>query len=151
MTSSEQGGFVNFPSENLMPQEEMLEIKKRKSSLIIGIPKESLQQENRVALAPVAVNLLVENGHRVLIESEAGKSAHFSDSEYSESGGEIVNQSEEVFKADIILKVAPLSENEIGFLKERQIVISSLHLAGQNEKYFKSLMTKKVTAISFEK
>lgn len=137
-------------SEHLMPKEEMLEIKMKKSSLTIGIPKEDIRFENRVCLVPDAVHVLVLNGHRVLIENEAGQAANFSNKDYSEAGGEIVYSSEAVFKADIIIKVAPLSKTERSYLRAKQIVMSSLHLAGQELNYFNDLIKKKVTAIAFE-
>lgn len=137
-------------SEHLMPKEEMLEIKMKKSSLTIGIPKEDIRFENRVCLVPDAVHVLVLNGNRVLIENEAGQAANFSNKDYSEAGGEIVYSSEAVFKADIIIKVAPLSKTERSYLRAKQIVMSSLHLAGQELNYFNDLIKKKVTAIAFE-
>lgn len=145
-----QEGFLKFSSEGLMPQEEILEINKQQTSLSIGIPKEVLNNENRVALVPEAVSLLVANGHNVYIENEAGVAAHFENSEYAESGGKIVYSNEEVFKSDIILKVAPLSSAEIGLLKTRQTIISALNIANRNKDYFKELSQKKVTAIGFE-
>ncbi len=137
-------------SGKLLPQEEMLEVKKRKNFLTFGIPKETSFQESRVALAPEAVYLLVSNGHKVVLESGAGKEAYFPDSEYSESGAEIVFSSQEVFKADIILKVAPLNDHELKLVKPGQIIFSTVGLAMQNEAYFKTLASKKVTAIAFE-
>jgi len=146
-----KSGFIKFSnSEKLMPQEEMLEISKKKSNLTIGVPKETSYQERRVALVPSAVGVLVENGHQVFIESEAGKAANFPDNEYSEEGGLIVYTPEEVFKADIILKVAPPSINEICSFKPKQTIISALHLTAQNKIYFKNLIEKRITAISFE-
>ncbi|HNW98197.1 MAG TPA: alanine dehydrogenase [Bacteroidales bacterium] len=135
---------------NLMPQEEMLEIKKHKKSITIGVPKETSFQENRVALAPVAVGLLTQNGHQVMIETNAGISAHFTDNDFSEQGGKIVYSPEEVFKADLILKVAPPSEAEIEMLKPRQTLISAVHISIQNKNYFKKLIAKKITALGYE-
>lgn len=137
-------------SEQLLPQEEMLEVTKKKSSLSIGVPKETSYQENRVGLAPQMVGLLVENGHEVFVESDAGKAAHFDNNEYSEAGAQIVDTVEEIFKCDIILKVAPPSIEEINLSKPRQTIFSALHLTGQSIEYFKALSKKKITAISFE-
>jgi alanine dehydrogenase len=134
----------------LMPQEEMLEVKKQKKNVSIGVPKETSFQENRVALVPEAVGLLVQNGHQVFIESDAGKAAHFPDNEFSEQGGQIVYTAEEVFKADIVLKVTPPSINEIEMMKNRQTLISALHLPIQDQNYFKRLISKKITALSYE-
>lgn len=134
----------------LMPQAEMLEVKRQKKNVSIGVPRETSFQENRVALVPEAVGLLVQNGHQVLIETNAGKAANFPDNEYSEHGGQIVYTAEEVFKADIILKVGPPSETEIDLLKNRQTLISAVHFTIQNQNYFKKLIAKKITALSFE-
>lgn len=134
----------------LLPQEEMLEVRKRRSSLTIGIPRETTYQENRVALAPEAVAVLVNNGHKVMIESKAGENAYFPDEDYAEAGGELIHSHEEVFKAHIILKVAPLTDKELTFVKPGQMVFSTLALPMQKESYFKSLMNKKVTAAAFE-
>ncbi len=133
-----------------LPQEEMLEVKKRKNNLVLGIPRETAFQENRVALAPEAVSLLVNNGHRVLVESTAGENAYFPDNEYSEAGGEIVYSPEEVFKANIILKVSPLTDQEMGYLKTGQVIFSALAMPMQKDGYFKALSSKKATAIAFE-
>ena len=133
-----------------MPKEEILDFNVRKSSLTIGIPGETSFQECRVPLAPQAVGLLVANGHRILIQKGAGNSAKFTDEEYSEVGAEIVYSAEEVYKADIILKVAPMSMKELDMLNARQTIITSLHLPGQSRKYFEKLMAKKMTAIAFE-
>jgi alanine dehydrogenase len=137
-------------SSQLLPQEETLEIPRQKSSLTIGVPKEISFQENRVSLVPDAVGLLVANGHNLIIQSGAGKAAFFEDKEYSEVGAQIVYTAEEVFKSDIVLKVAPPSLDEIDMMKKRQTIISALHFTIQNDQYFKKLMAKKMNAIAFE-
>ncbi len=134
----------------LMPQEEMLEVGRKKSKLFIGIPKEISFQENRVSLVPDAVALLVNSGHHVVVESNAGKMANFQDHDYSEAGAEIVYTAEEVYKASIILKVAPPSPEEIEMLQKNQTLISALQLTVQPEDFLKKLISKKITAIAFE-
>ncbi|HMC00292.1 MAG TPA: hypothetical protein VKN14_04545, partial [Flavobacteriaceae bacterium] len=86
-----------FTKQQLLPQEEKLEILKRKGELFIGIPKETDYQEKRVCLTPDAVSALVSNGHRVLLEKGAGEGANFNDKDYSEAGAEITNDSAKVF------------------------------------------------------
>lgn len=137
-------------SEFLRPQEEMLEIGRQKSKLTIGVPKEISSQENRVVLVPDGVGLLTKHGHQVVIEAGAGISAHFTDHEYSEAGGQIVYSPDEVYKSDLILKVAPVTTTEWEFLKPRQTLISALQIGVQKEEYFRSLIQKKVTALAFE-
>ena len=150
MERGEKDYVLFSKSGQFLPQEEMLEVRKRKNHLVLGIPRETAFQENRVSLAPEAVSLLVQNGHKVLIESKAGENAFFPDNEYSEAGGEIVYSPEEVFKANIILKVSPLSDREISFLKPGQVIFSALAMPMQKESYFKDLSSKKVTAVAFE-
>lgn len=143
--------FVMFGrSGQLMAQEEKLEVKKKKNEMVFGIPRETAFQENRVALAPEAVMVLVQNGHKVLVETKAGENAYFSDVEYSEAGAEIVYSAEEVYKAQIIVKISPLVLSEIQYLRPGQVIFSALTLPLQNEQYFKALMHKKVSAVAFE-
>jgi alanine dehydrogenase len=84
--------------EFLMPQPEMLELATKKQALFIGIPKERAFQEHRVPLVPGAVALLVSNGHKVYIETNAGVSSSFTDKEYSDSGAKICYDVKEVYK-----------------------------------------------------
>ena len=139
----------NIPISVLLPQEEMLEVGTRKNSLYIGIPKEISFQETRVALVPDAVSVLVNNGHRVVVETNAGKASNFSDTDYSEAGAEIARSAEEVYKADIILKVAPPSPKEIEMMKPKQILLSTLQLSMQSDTFVKALMNKRITAIAY--
>ena len=99
--------------ESLLPQEEMLEIGNSKKQLSIGLPKETSYQESRISLIPDAVKILSELGHRIIIQRGAGTAARFADMEYAEAGALLVESPAEVFKADIILKVAPVSSAEI--------------------------------------
>lgn len=135
---------------SLLPQEEMLAIGRKKGKLMIGIPKETTYQENRVALNPEAVQLLAGNGHQIVVESGAGKQASYEDVDYSEAGAEIVQGREEVFKANIILKVAPPSEEEIGLMPGNQTLISALQLTLHPKKTLVTLMNKKITAIAWD-
>ncbi|RLD69451.1 MAG: alanine dehydrogenase, partial [Bacteroidetes bacterium] len=117
--------FLRFSQKGqLMPQEEMLETGFEKDKLVIGIPKETSQNENRIALVPEAVHLLVENGHRVLLEEYAGAAAHFTNEQYAEAGAEIVATHDEVFTADYLIKIGPLTEDEIDKLNNNKVVFS---------------------------
>jgi alanine dehydrogenase len=135
---------------SLLPMEEMLEIRRKKGSLFIGIPKEVLFQEHRVALVPEAISLLVANGHRVRIETKCGEASNFSDREYSEAGAEICHAREDVFKCDIILKVAPPTEEEVDMMSGGQTLISALQLSVQPKVILQKLMQKKITAIAWD-
>lgn len=143
-------GFLSFSSSELMPQEEVLEVKTSKSELNIGIPKETLMQEKRVGLTPDSVQLLVNNGHKVIIEKGAGSGANYSDEDYENAGGEITYSKEKVFQSDIILKIEPPTLEEISLMKHRQTLISALQLKTQKKEYFERLMEKRITALSFE-
>lgn len=133
-----------------MPQEEMLEVAKSQQELFIGVPAECTLQENRVALIPEAVARLVNNGHRVIIETGAGKGAHYEDRDFSEAGAKIAYSTKEVYEADIILKVDPPSLEEIDLMKPKQCLISALQLSVHPENYLKQLMKKQVTAIAVD-
>jgi len=141
---------ISLSGTKLMPMEEKLAVKNRHNKLTIGIPREEERNENRVALTPLTVELLVNNGHEVIVQSNAGKAANFLDNNFSESGAFIVDNKEEVFKSDILLKVAPPTDAEIGLLKRNQIVISSLNIATQNPEYFRKLLHKKLTCLAYE-
>ena len=135
---------------SLLPQEEMLAIGRKKGKLVIGIPKETTYQENRVALNPEAVQFLTSNGHRILVETNAGISSRYADHDYSEAGAEIAYDSAEVFKANIIIKVAPPSDSEIELMPGNQTLISALQLTLHPKKTLTSLMQKKITAIAWD-
>jgi alanine dehydrogenase len=134
----------------LYPQESPLLLKKSKGSLYIGLPKEISLQENRIALTPDAVALLVKNGHEVVVEHKAGEASKFSDRDYSEAGAKIAYSSQEVFEANIIVKIEPLVDEEFSYLKPNQTIISTLNLPNLQKSYFEKLNQKQVTGIAFE-
>ena len=113
-------------------------MREKKGSLHIGIPKEISFQENRVAIAPEAVALLVANGHSVKIESNAGLNARFTDNEYSEAGAEITTDKKAIFSCDVILKIAPPSESELELMPGNQTLISALQISVQPKKHLPS-------------
>lgn len=134
----------------ILPKEEMLEIKPKKGQLFIGIPKETSFQERRVALVPEAVSLLVANGHRVRVETGAGEGTNFTDNEYSEAGAEIVYDQQHIYTCDMIFKVAPPTEVEIGMMPGNQTFISALQIATQPKEILQKLMAKKTTCIAWD-
>jgi alanine dehydrogenase len=134
----------------MQPQESMLEVKSKKNKLYIGIPKEVSFQENRIPLTPLSVALLVNNGHDVLLESNAGQAANFSDNNYSEQGAQIVYDTKRVYEADIIIKIAPPTMEEIAMMKPGQLLISALQVSTLKAECLQALLAKKVTAICFE-
>ena len=130
--------------------EETLDVKPKGAQLLIGIPKETSFNENRVTLTPEAVGVLVNNGHRVVVEYKAGDGANYQDKEYSDAGAKIAYTKKEVFECDMIIKSAPVSETELEFLKPNQIIISPIHLAVMKAEILQKMMEKKITALSFE-
>jgi len=139
-----------FTKEQLLPQEEKLEVARRKSDLFIGIPNETSYQERRICLTPDAVNSLTFQGHRVMIESGAGESSSYSDKEYSDAGAEITNDTRKVFGCPMILKVGTPTLAEIEMMNPQTILISSIQLKTKSKGYFEALSKKKITALAFE-
>ncbi|MEW7276978.1 alanine dehydrogenase [Aquimarina sp. 2201CG1-2-11] len=139
-----------FTKEQLLPQEEMIEVARKKGKLFIGIPKEAHYQEKRVCLTPDAVAALTAHGHRILIETNAGLDASFTDRDYSEAGAEITNDKGKVFGCPIILKVEPPSLEELEHINPQTVLISALQLKTQSKKYFQELAKKRITALGFE-
>src|SRR3989440_7089945 len=138
---------TSFSFETL---EETLDVKPKGAKLFIGIPKEIAFQENRIALTPDAVSVLVSNGHQVTIEHNAGEAAHFADRDYSEAGARIAYHREDVYKAPILVKSAPVIDEEIHLLQFNQMIISPIHLSVLKAELLQKMMDKRITAISFE-
>jgi alanine dehydrogenase len=134
----------------LQPQEALLEERKHDHHLSIGVPCEITYQENRIALTPTAVHLLVNNGHEVSIESGAGLKAHFTDKEFSDAGAKILYSPEEVFKCEIVLKVSPPTMEEINWMQQGQVLISAIQPAELKPLYIHELMKRGVTALAYE-
>lgn len=141
---------LHFASSMLLPQEETLEVKSKFSQLIIGMPKEHTFQENRVALCPDGVQLIVDKGHRVIVERGVGYLAGFRDNEYSDAGAEIVDEPRFAFNTDIVLKIAPPTLHEISMMSNGKTLISALHYTIQTADYFKMLIQKKISAFAYE-
>jgi alanine dehydrogenase len=151
MSSGKYSGFSDIAKQALMqPQESMLEVKNKKHKLYIGIPKEISFQENRIPLTPLSVALLVNNGHEVMLESNAGQAANFSDKDYSEQGAQIVYDTKKVYEADIIIKIAPPTLGEIELMKPGQTLMSALQLSTLKAETVNALINKKITALCFE-
>lgn len=131
-------------------QTETLAVGKKKNQLFIGIPKESTLQENRVALVPSSVATLVAHGHRVVIETDAGSTSHFSDHDYSEAGAEIAHDRTKVYEANVLLKVAPPTIEEIELMHPNQVLISPLQLPIISAEYIQRLRQKRVIALAME-
>ncbi len=144
-------GFLKFSeTRQLLPQEEMLETVTPKRKFTIGIPKETILNESRVSLVPDGINLLVENGHHVVVEHDAGARANFFDAEFAEAGAMIVDSKEEVYKSDVIIKIAPPTLEELDMLEKNRTLFSSVYIPQQKREYFEKLLQKRTLALAYE-
>jgi alanine dehydrogenase len=134
----------------IFPKEAVAKVKHSQNSLLIGVPMEKAAQEKRVVLTPDAVSLLVNNGQRVMVETNAGKESKFTDKEYSDAGAKVVYSAKEVFDAEVMIKVEPPTEEEINFMRSGSCLISALQLGKQNADYIHALNKKRITAVSYE-
>lgn len=118
--------------------------------MIVGVPKEIKEQENRVALSPAAAYQLIKRGHRVLVETNAGAGAGFADKDYADVGATIVATPAEVFgQGELIVKVKEPLPQEYGLLRRGQILFTYLHLAA-NRTLTEALMQSGVTGLAYE-
>lgn len=143
--------LVDLPLHEFQTQIEILETLRKRGSLEIGIPKETCLQEKRIGLSPEAVSVLVSNGHRVRVENGAGEGARYSDRDYSDAGAELSEDPKSIFASNIVLKVEPPSDEEIAWLKPKNLLISALQLGARDRDYFKKLIDKRITALAFER
>ncbi len=139
-----------FTKAQLIPQEETLEIDRKKRDLFIGIPTENHFQEKRICLTPDAVGAIVTNGHKILIEKGAGNQAGFTDQDYSEAGAQITEDKKKVFGCPLLLKVEPPTAEELKLIQPKTVLVSALQLKTQESQYFEILAKKKITALAFE-
>lgn len=142
--------FTPFTEEELIPKEEKLEVVKKGKQFGIGIPKETCLNERRACITPDAVQVLVEHGHEIVIESGAGQGSFFTDLQYSESGARITNDPKEAFGQDLVLKINPPTEEEIELFKPNAYLVSALQINLRDKNYFLKLAEKKINAIAFE-
>ena len=139
-----------FEGHQMVTQESPLKMESRKKELLIGIPKENIMQENRVSLVPNSVKHLLLNGHKVVVCTGAGEKSNFSDLDYSEAGASIVKSNRETFQADIILKTAPPTIEEIDQFPADRLLISPLQIPIVTKQYLERLKEKRVISIAME-
>lgn len=117
----------------------------------IGIPKESRPFEYRVGLSPAGVEILIQHGHQVLVEHDAGAQTGFSDKEYETVGAKLVFSPEESFgRADLVLKISRPTRQELNWIRPDTAVAGFLHLASTRQDKIDVLLEKKITAIAYE-
>lgn len=118
--------------------------------MIVGVPKEVLESEYRVAATPAVVEELVKNGHSVVVETQAGQGSGISDDEYAKAGATIVSSAAKVYEdAELIVKVKEPTPAEYPYLREDHVLFAYLHLA-PNRQLTDALLEKKVVAIAYE-
>ena len=137
-------------SFNYETLEETLDVKVKGAELHIGIPKEFAFQENRIALTPEAVGVLVSNGHSVVVEHNAGVGSNYTDKDYSEAGAKILYEKAEVYRAPILVKSAPVVEEDMNLLQLNQTIISPIHHSALKAEIVNTMMEKRITGLSFE-
>ena len=118
--------------------------------MIIGVPKEIKEQEQRVALLPSAVAQLARRGHTVLVEKNAGVGSLYADEEYAKAGAEIVDLAADVFaRAEMIVKVKEPLKSEFTLLRKGQILFTYLHLAA-SKTLTEALLQSGATGVAYE-
>jgi alanine dehydrogenase len=118
--------------------------------MIIGVPKEIKDNENRVAMTPSGVKTFKKNGHQVFIQKTAGLGSGITDQEYQEAGASIIEEPEEVYhKSNMIMKVKEPLPSEYTFIKEEQIVFTYFHFAASHE-LTEAMIEKKCICIAYE-
>ena len=132
------------------PQTETVSLHTRSRRITLGIPNDFSSEEKRTALTTAAVRSLTKHGYNIQIESGAGEGAFISDYAFNESGAEILHSKEEIFKADVILKIAPLRKDELQYLRPNQVIISPLHLPNLTADFLDILKQKRVIALAME-
>ena len=137
-------------STYMLPKEEMLEVRRKGKKIRIGIPCDRDKVEFRVPLTPQAVELLVSYGHEIIIEKEAGLAASYSDHEYITAGAIVMENRQEIFECDIVLRVSPFDESEIDLLKGHQALISNLQMNAHCPHSIGKLMQKRMINIAYE-
>ena len=116
-----------------------------------GILHESRLNEKRVCLTPNGAKSLVKRGHTVFVESGAGDASGFSDQDYLNKGAQVVFSHEEIYgRSDVLLKILPVTEASLEYMREGQTVFTFQHLSVSSETVFKGLADKKITLIGME-
>ncbi|NTU52228.1 MAG: alanine dehydrogenase [Chlorobiaceae bacterium] len=120
-------------------------------SISIAIPRERAQDERRVAISPAGAQILVEQGIRVVVETNAGSFCNFQDSDYTEAGAIIASCPEELYgQSNVIVKVSPPQPEELPLFLPGQMLISAVHLGTVSRQMIKVLSEKNITALGFE-
>jgi alanine dehydrogenase len=150
MTEKKKTGFEALAKASLHPQEKLMEVKREKHAFFIGLPREISLQENRISLTPDAVAILVNNGNEIWVEAKAGLGSKFSDKDFSDAGAKIVYSPQELYKADVILKIEPPTLEEIELMHPGQTLISALQIGQLKVESLQAMLKKKIIALAYE-
>lgn len=143
--------FSDFFTEGQYATEvETLMVSNKDRKLKIGVPKETILSERRVSLVPNSIRTLVGYGYEVIVESGAGLKSNFTDLNYSEAGAEVTNSREEVFKSQVLVKIAPPTVEELDLMQSEQILISPLQLPVLQDDYLEKIKSKRINAFAME-
>lgn len=134
----------------LFPEESLLREVFSNSHLTIGLPRENPKMETRLALTPEGVSIIVDEGHKVILERGAGLTMNYSDYQYSEAGAIIVDTAAEALAADLVLKIAPPTLEELSLMKNGSSIFSMLQLSNMKTESIKMMLSKKMNAIGYE-
>ena len=137
-------------STEIYPETLLLREIAGQQKLTIGIPKEETANETRLALTPEGVAIVVEEGHRVIVERGAGVAMNFSDLQYSEAGAEISDSAESIFSADMVMKIAPPLAAEVAMMRKHATIFSMLQISVLSKEAIKQMMQKKLNAVAYE-
>jgi alanine dehydrogenase len=142
---------MNEPARSaFMPREEQIERAVGRKQMSIGMPHDYRDGEKRIALTPEAVKILTDAGHEVFMERGAGTEAGFADIDYSNNGAMVSDVPDTVFGCDIVIKIAPFSQQAASRRRSGQTVISFMNAATLGEDTLSVMMRKRVTAIASE-
>jgi alanine dehydrogenase len=142
--------YPPLKTTSFVVREFLLKVNKTHSALTIGVPKENTRFEKRLALTPEAVALLVDEGHKVILESGAGLPINYSDNYYSESGAHIVDSRAEVLEASLILKISPPTLQEVRLMRPRATVFSFLQQPMLSATILEAMSAKRINALAYD-
>jgi len=142
--------IAQLAAVGLIPKELPASVRKRNHNLVVGLPKEISSQEKRIVLTPESVGLLTNIGINVVVETGAGLHAKFTDQDFSDAGAKITPSKKEVFESEIVLKIDPPTQEELGYMTTGSCLISALQLGRQNQEFINTLNKSKITAVAFE-
>lgn len=139
------------PTSWAVPLERPLKTKREKKVLRIGVPLENAPFENRVALTPESVGVLVANGHEVFVQRSAGKASSFPDGAYNAAGAILCYSLADIYlKAELVVKISPLSAEELEMLRPHQTLVSAVNLGSMTAEHIRTMVRKNILAIGFE-